>query len=235
VLKIDVLQPEVLLNEYTYKVDIWSIGVIAYILLCGFAPFAGDSDLDTLHLVRTGPLEFPSPEWDDISAEAKDFVTQLLDRDPITRPTADEAMHHPWIAKHVVEPGIPKPIAFRSRSTSESSTLRLNSERKAAFQKFLHSIKIKKTLDSVSDVMTPSEASFLGKLFRRVDKDHDGKIRLEDLDSAVKSGTFLGWGRRPNVMCMARRVVCFVMRLTAPLILLVSMASIGLFLLHPLH
>lgn len=180
-----------LLNEYTYKVDIWSIGVIAYILLCGFAPFAGDSDIDTLHLVRCAELDFPSPEWDNISAEAKDFVSQLLNRDSILRPTADVALHHPWIAKHVPEPGIPKPVAFKSRGTSEreSSTLRLNSDRKDAFQKFLANIKVKKTLNSVAEGMTSAEASFLGKLFRRVDKDRDGKIGVEDLDKAVESGT----------------------------------------------
>jgi serine/threonine protein kinase len=187
------------LNEYTYKVDIWSIGVIAYILLSGFAPFAGDSDLDTLHLVRCGPLEFPSPEWDTISIEAIDFVTQLLDRDPLSRPTAAEAMQHPWITKHIpTEPGIPKPTAFRSRSKSStdsegerdtSSTIRLNSERKNAFHKFLSNMKMKKTLDTVSESMTPTEASFLGRLFRRVDQDHDGKIRLEDIDEAVETGT----------------------------------------------
>lgn len=183
------------MNEYTYKVDIWSIGVIAYILLCGFAPFSGDSDLDTLHLVRFGPLEFPSPEWDSISVEAIDFVTLLLDRDPLSRPTAAEAMQHPWIAKHIpVEPDIPKPVAFRSKSRSgstsqDTSTIRLNSQRKVAFQKFLCSIKMKKTLDTVSEAMTPAEASFLGRLFRRVDKDRDGKIQLEDIDDAVENGT----------------------------------------------
>jgi serine/threonine protein kinase len=182
-----------LLNNYTYKVDIWSVGVIAYILLCGFAPFAGDTDYDTLQLVARAPLEFPSPEWDEISEQAIDFLTKLLDRDPDKRPTADEAMHHPWIAKHVTQPGIPKPMPFKKRSISEhdnlSSSCFLESEKRSAFQKFLANIKVKKALKTVNLIMTPTEAQFLVSVFRKIDKDNDGKIRVQDIDQAVETGT----------------------------------------------
>jgi calcium-dependent protein kinase len=180
------------LNSYTYKVDIWSIGVISYILLCGFAPFAGDTDYDTLQLVARAPLEFPSPEWDDISHQAIDFVTKLLDRNPDTRPTAEKALQHPWIAKHVVPPGIPKPLPFKKRSISEqiksSSSCFLESEKRSAFQKFLANVKAKKTLQTVNQIMTPSEAQFLATVFRKIDKDKDGEIRVKDIDDAVEKG-----------------------------------------------
>ncbi|KAG7360442.1 protein kinase [Nitzschia inconspicua] len=187
--------PEVLLNSYTYKVDMWSIGVIAYILLCGFAPFSGDTDYDTLQLVARAPLEFPSPEWDDVSEEAIDFLTKLLDRDPDKRPTANEAMQHPWIAKHVVPPGIPKPMPFKKRSISEndkfsSSSFFSESEKRSAFQKFLANIKVKKALQTVNQIMTPTEARYLGNVFRKIDKDNDGKIRVQDIDRAVEAGNF---------------------------------------------
>lgn len=187
--------PEILLQEYTYKVDIWSIGVIAYILLCGFAPFSGENDFDTLRLVESADLEFPSPEWDDISYTAKDFIRQLLNRDPIARPTADEAMHHPWIVQHMIaEPDIPRPVAFQKRSVSESSSLQIamNSERRFAFQKLLHTVKIEKALKPVADVLTPNEASFLARIFRKVDKDKDGKITTDDIDLAVQTGSLSG-------------------------------------------
>jgi calcium-dependent protein kinase len=161
-------------------------------LLCGFAPFAGDTDYDTLQLVARAPLEFPSPEWNDISEQAIDFVTKLLDRDPDRRPTADEALQHPWIAKHVVPPGIPKPLPFKKRSISEkdnlSSSCFLESEKRSAFQKFLASIKVKKTLQTVNQIITPSEAQFLATIFRKIDKDNDGKIRVNDIDHAVETG-----------------------------------------------
>jgi len=99
--------PEVLQRHYTSKCDIWSIGVIVYILLCGFAPFAGDNDYETMYQIENYELEFPSPEWDDISHEAKDFVKSLLRKDPTHRPTAKEAMANPWIARFVKEEAEP--------------------------------------------------------------------------------------------------------------------------------
>ena len=77
--------PEVLRREYTKSCDIWSIGVITYILLCGYPPFYGDSDTEIFDSVRTGRFDFPSPEWDDISQLAKSFVKELLQKDPQNR------------------------------------------------------------------------------------------------------------------------------------------------------
>lgn len=77
--------PEVLRKEYTKMCDIWSIGVIAYILLCGYPPFYGDSDNQIFDSVKAGRFDFPSPEWDTISDAAKDFVCCLLRLDPSKR------------------------------------------------------------------------------------------------------------------------------------------------------
>lgn len=77
--------PEVLKREYTKSCDVWSIGVIAYILLCGYPPFYGDSDNEIFESVRVGRYEFPSPEWDDISDDAKDFIKCLLKLNPAER------------------------------------------------------------------------------------------------------------------------------------------------------
>jgi serine/threonine protein kinase len=70
--------PEVLSDSYTCKCDIWSIGVIAHIILCGFAPFSSGNDVEIVRLVKTAKVEYPSPEWDTIFKEAKDFVQSLL-------------------------------------------------------------------------------------------------------------------------------------------------------------
>jgi calcium-dependent protein kinase len=179
-----------LLHEYTYKVDVWSVGVIAYILLCGFAPFSGETDIDTLNLVSHGELEFPSPEWDDISSTAKDFVQKLLDRNPDRRPTADEALHHPWIRQYVdVKPGIPKPVPFNHRGVSESSVISMKSDRRFAFQKLLNAVKVEKNLKRVASLLSPTEAGFLARVFRKVDKDNDGRITIQDIDQAVMAGS----------------------------------------------
>lgn len=168
------------------------VSVIAYLLLCGFAPFSGDNDIETMRLVQTAPLEFPSPEWDDISPEAKDFVKSLLHREAFERPTAAEALELPWVAKHQVEPGIPPPRPFSGihASSISANELRLNSARRHAFQKFLAHLKMEKAIKSVAHVLNPQEARVLGLIFSRVDKDNDGIISPRDLDEAVKSESF---------------------------------------------
>ncbi len=77
--------PEVLNREYTNSCDVWSIGVIAYILLCGYPPFYGDSDYQIFESVRVAQFDFPSPDWDDISDSAKDFVCAMLKKKPQER------------------------------------------------------------------------------------------------------------------------------------------------------
>ena len=79
------MAPEVLRREYTKSCDIWSIGVITYILLCGYPPFYGDSDAQIFESVRIGRFDFPSPEWDDISDSAKAFIVEMLHKDPNLR------------------------------------------------------------------------------------------------------------------------------------------------------
>jgi len=91
------IAPEVLNREYTKSCDIWSIGVIAYMLLCGYPPFKGDSNKAILESVKAGHFDFPSPEWDTITDSAKEFICSLLTMDQNHRPTASEAMKHKWI------------------------------------------------------------------------------------------------------------------------------------------
>eukprot|EP01012_Entosiphon_sulcatum_P064692 TRINITY_DN93523_c0_g1_i1.p1 TRINITY_DN93523_c0_g1~~TRINITY_DN93523_c0_g1_i1.p1 ORF type:complete len:334 (+),score=65.23 TRINITY_DN93523_c0_g1_i1:66-1067(+) len=90
--------PEVLTNQgYTFSCDLWSAGVVLYALLCGFLPFSDDSWPKLFSNITTGTYHFPSPNWDHISAEAKDLVRHLLVVDPGQRFTAEQALHHPWI------------------------------------------------------------------------------------------------------------------------------------------
>lgn len=91
--------PEILKNEpYGPAVDMWSIGVILYILLCGFPPFYDESAAVLYAQIKRGDYDFPDPYWTDISSEAKDLVTRLLTVDPEKRCTCDELLSHPWIA-----------------------------------------------------------------------------------------------------------------------------------------
>lgn len=94
--------PEILANKtYNSAVDMWSLGVIIYCLLCGFPPFYHENDAALDKLTLEGTFSFPSPFFDDISSEAKDLISRLLVVDPTQRLTASEVLQHPWISGEV--------------------------------------------------------------------------------------------------------------------------------------
>uniref|UniRef100_A0AAZ3RAP6 Protein kinase domain-containing protein n=1 Tax=Oncorhynchus tshawytscha TaxID=74940 RepID=A0AAZ3RAP6_ONCTS len=91
--------PEVLAQKpYSKAVDCWSIGVIAYILLCGYPPFYDENDSKLFEQILKADYEFDAPYWDDISDSAKQFISSLMEKDPEKRFTCDQALAHPWIA-----------------------------------------------------------------------------------------------------------------------------------------
>jgi len=90
--------PEVLnATGYEKEVDMWSIGVITYILLCGFPPFYNESLPDLFEQIMKADYDFPEEYWRDISENAKDFIKKLLVVDPKSRLTSKEALKHPWL------------------------------------------------------------------------------------------------------------------------------------------
>ncbi|XP_014206241.1 calcium/calmodulin-dependent protein kinase type 1-like isoform X2 [Copidosoma floridanum] len=91
--------PEVLAQKpYGKAVDVWSIGVISYILLCGYPPFYDENDANLFAQILKGEFEFDSPYWDDISDSAKDFISKLMCVDVEKRYTCKQALGHPWIS-----------------------------------------------------------------------------------------------------------------------------------------
>lgn len=95
--------PEVLQRQdYSYQVDWWSLGVILYILLCGFPPFHDDhNNLKRLYKkIKKGAYQFTPPYWDGISQSAKDLVSKLLEVNPRKRAGANEVLKHPWLTNN---------------------------------------------------------------------------------------------------------------------------------------
>uniref|UniRef100_A0A8C6U7U2 Calcium/calmodulin-dependent protein kinase IGb n=1 Tax=Neogobius melanostomus TaxID=47308 RepID=A0A8C6U7U2_9GOBI len=90
--------PEVLAQKpYSRAVDCWSIGVITYILLCGYPPFYEETESRLFSKIMKAQYEFDSPFWDDISDSAKDFIRNMMQKNPSMRYTTDQALRHPWI------------------------------------------------------------------------------------------------------------------------------------------
>ena len=82
---------------YGREVDYWSIGVILYIMLCGFPPFFEENNTKLFEMIKRCEYEFPSPFWDNISESAKDLIRSLLVPDPAARLNAEKILTHPWI------------------------------------------------------------------------------------------------------------------------------------------
>jgi len=167
--------PEVLRRGYTKSCDIWSIGIITYILLCGYPPFYGDTDREIFDSVASGEFDFPSEEWDGISNAAKDFISSLLQTDPNLRPSAGKALSHKWIVEKKDRPM----RAFRH-----------NSIRSSLFQSYLGMKKLKKAaLMYLARQLKPADLEKIREIFTEIDVDGDGLLTLEKIDNALRSGS----------------------------------------------
>ena len=92
--------PEIINSQgYDIKVDCWSLGVILYVMLCGFPPFYADDNDTLFRLIKESDFDFPSPYWDNVSDSAKDLIKNLLVVDSHKRLTTEEILKHPWLTQ----------------------------------------------------------------------------------------------------------------------------------------
>lgn len=92
------MAPEILGRDgYDEKCDMWSCGVLLYVLLSGTPPFHGKDDPETYRLILKGEVSFPEKRWRRISHGAKDLINRMLTSDPVKRISAEEAYKHPWV------------------------------------------------------------------------------------------------------------------------------------------
>jgi len=101
--------PEVLQAKgYDKEVDMWSIGVITYILLCGFPPFYNEKIQELFEQIMKAQFDFPEDYWEDISDDAKDFISKILVVDPKKRLTSAQALDHPWLKGNAPQKQLPR-------------------------------------------------------------------------------------------------------------------------------
>lgn len=161
--------PQVLAGSYDEKCDIWSCGVIAYILLCGYPPFYGDRDEDILRRVKRGEFEFPSPDWDTISKPGKDIITAMLTMDPARRPSAEQLLEHRWLREHADKPtgSVAKDLGPRLRGFRGVSKLK------------------KVALTLIAQQLNEKDIEDLKQTFHVLDKNRDGTLTSTEIKEGM--------------------------------------------------
>ncbi|KAL6202703.1 hypothetical protein ACLB2K_026408 [Fragaria x ananassa] len=171
------IAPEVLKRRYGPEVDIWSVGVMLYILLSGVPPFWAESEHGIFNAILRGHLDFSSDPWPAISAQAKDLVRKMLNSDPKQRLTAFQVLsNHPWIKEDGEAPDVPLDNAVLSRLKQFKA---MNQFKKVA-------------LRVIAGCLSEEEIMGLKEMFKSIDTDNSGTITLEELKQGLaKQGTKL--------------------------------------------
>lgn len=165
--------PEVLKGSYDSRCDLWSLGVIAYMLVSGAPPFWGRDDRDIRRNIMAGCWEFPQRFFSQVSPLAKDFIARLLTSDPELRMGAAAALAHPWL-KVAKETG----MLPRWQRAELLGTL----------TKFAGTSLLQKVvLSVVAFHLTPRQVVAAKNLFESIDLDHSGTISFEELANAVRN------------------------------------------------
>ncbi|XP_052164725.1 calcium-dependent protein kinase 21 [Oryza glaberrima] len=159
------MAPEVLRRSYGPEVDVWSAGVILYILLCGVPPFWGDNDEKIAQAILRGAIDFNREPLPRVSANAKDLVRRMLDPNPSTRLTAKQVLEHPWLKNADTAPNVSLGDAVRARLQQFS-----------AMNKFK-----KKALGVVARNLPVEEVDKYVQMFHHMDKDKNGHLSLDEL------------------------------------------------------
>lgn len=163
------VSPEVLLGNYDEKCDIWSSGVILYILLCGDPPFNGANDNEIYRKIQAKKYTFPSPQWDKVSSDAKDLIKHML-CDPDKRYTAEEVLKHTWVNN--LAPNSPEVV------------LNLNTD---SMKNYTNSNKLKKAvLTFIASRLKEDDIKELKDIFMNLDKNKDGTLTLEEIKEGIE-------------------------------------------------
>lgn len=175
------MAPEVIAGYYDKKCDLWSLGVIMYILLGGEPPFMGEDDYETFDLVRIGKYNYSGIQWNYVSKSAKELIDKLLTLDPKKRLSAEEALKDPWIVNNV---------SSAKNKKYENVDLKIKNK----ITKFTQSQKLEQAIVSylVHNYSSNEYCKELKQIFKKLDTSGDGRLSYDELRSGL-SKYFVGF------------------------------------------
>ncbi|KAG2698271.1 hypothetical protein I3843_07G142500 [Carya illinoinensis] len=161
--------PEVLRRRYGKEIDVWSAGVILYILLSGVPPFWAETEKGIFDAILEGNLDLKSSPWPSISTGAKDLIGKMLMRDPKKRITAADALEHPWL-----------------KEDGEASDRPIDNVVLSRMKQFRAMNKLKKlALTVIAETLSEEEIKGLKQMFNNMDTDKSGTITFEELKTGL--------------------------------------------------
>ncbi|CAG9316717.1 unnamed protein product [Blepharisma stoltei] len=168
------IAPEVLKKNYDEKCDVWSCGVILYILLSGKPPFYGETDADILARVEKGVYQMKGATWDRVSSNAKNLIKSMLNMDPRSRPTAAQCLESTWLT---LMPDATNQDSIFTQDVLENLTnFRAEKKLQHAVMSFI-----------ATQLMNKNEVSQLAQAFRALDTNGDGKLSKDELLAQYKN------------------------------------------------
>ncbi|KAK9714924.1 hypothetical protein RND81_06G131100 [Saponaria officinalis] len=161
--------PEVLRRNYGKEIDIWSAGIILYILLCGVPPFWAETESGIFDAILNGGIHFDRDPWPSISSSAKDLVRKMLNPDPMKRITPEEVLEHPWM-----------------KEGGDASDKPIDSAVLCRIKQFRAMNKLKKpALKVTAQNMSEGEIKGFKAMFTNMDTDNSGSITYEELKTGL--------------------------------------------------
>ncbi|KAG5028027.1 hypothetical protein JHK87_011541 [Glycine soja] len=164
------MAPEVLKRNYGPEVDVWSAGVILYILLCGVPPFWAEDERGVALAILRGVIDFKREPWPQISDSAKSLVRQMLEHDPKKRLTAEQVLEHSWLQNAKKASNVPLGDIVRTRLRQFSLMNRLK----------------KRALRVIAEHLSVEEVEIIKDMFTLMDTNKDGKVTYEELKVGLR-------------------------------------------------
>jgi len=162
--------PQVLAGKYDQSADLWSLGVIMYVVLCGYPPFYGETDADVLAKVRLGNFSFNAADWKSVSEDAKNLIRMLLKMNPRDRYTAEQALNHVWVRN----------------KAPKAANVNLQSSLVDNLRGFRSQNKLKKAaLHVIASQLGESQIKALRDTFMALDENGDGLLTVNEMKEGL--------------------------------------------------